>query len=100
MAAVVDWTGAHIGDCGLGLVTLGFALDHHGIERAVASSPVRQLVRERITTEVPPAALMAFTAHMALRQVDWAIRHHGPTQIEGWTEIAEDWLTWATPTTS
>lgn len=98
VAGVVDWTGAHVGDSGLDLITLGFAVDH-ATGGPAATSATRELVRERITSEVGPAALMAFTAHMALRQVDWAIRHHGPAQAGRWTDIAEDWLTWASRST-
>jgi len=56
---------------------------------------VRDIVRERITADVGVDALLAFTAHMALRQVDWAIRHHSPTATRRWVEVADDWLIWA-----
>jgi len=79
VTAVVDWTGAHAGNCGLDLVTLGFNLDQNP-----AAPRVREIVRERIAADVGIDALLAFTAHMALRQVDWAIRHHSPTATRRW----------------
>lgn len=87
VAGVVDWTGARAGDCGLDLVTLGFALDHDG-----SSAAARVEVLERIRAEVDPEARRAFAAHMALRQVDWAIRHHGPAAAESWLAVATRWL--------
>lgn len=87
VAGVVDWTGARAGDCGLDLVTLGFALDHDG-----APPAARAEVLERIRAEVDPEARRAFAAHMALRQVDWAIRHHGPAAAESWLAVATRWL--------
>lgn len=90
VTAVVDWTGAHAGNCRLDLVTLGFSLDHDA-----AAPRVREIVRERIAADVGVEALLAFTAHMALRQVDWAIRHHSPAASRRWIEVADDWLTWA-----
>lgn len=87
VAGVVDWTGAQAGNCGLDLVTLGFFLDFDA-----AAPAVRGLVRERIATEVDRAALLAFVAHMSLRQVDWAIRHYGPPETGRWIDIADDWF--------
>jgi len=87
IAGVVDWTGARAGDCGLDLVTLGFALDHDG-----APAAARSAVQERIAAEVGAAALRAFAAHMALRQVDWAVRHHGPADVERWLAVSTRWL--------
>lgn len=91
VAGVVDWTGAQAGDCGLDLVTLGFSLDHD-----VAAPAARVLVRDRIAADVDSHALLAFTAHLALRQVDWAIRHHGTAEADRWADIADDWFRWAT----
>jgi Ser/Thr protein kinase RdoA (MazF antagonist) len=90
VAGVIDWTGARAGDCGLDLVTLAFFLDAAG-----APARARAAVRERIGTDVRPAAALAFAAHLALRQVDWMVRHHGQPEVERWSEVAERWLTWA-----
>jgi hypothetical protein len=84
VAGVVDWTGARGGDAGLDLVVLAFFLDH-----ARAPVAVRALVEERLHEVVEPDGWLAFTAHLALRQVDWAIRHHGPDEVADWTSIAK-----------
>jgi aminoglycoside phosphotransferase (APT) family kinase protein len=83
VAGIVDWTGARGGDAGLDLVVLAFFLDH-----ARAPVAVRAVVEERMREVVEPDGWLAFTAHLALRQVDWAIRHHGPDQVADWTSIA------------
>lgn len=51
VAGVEDSTGAQAGDCGLDLVTLGFALDHDG-----ASPAARAEVLERVPAEADPLA--------------------------------------------
>ncbi|HEU4424687.1 MAG TPA: phosphotransferase [Pilimelia sp.] len=93
VAGVVDWTGATIGDCGLDLVTLGFACDFMPTE-----PPVVGLLRDHIRATVPPEQLVAFTAHMALRMVDWAIRHFPPRKLAHWIAIAQDWRSFALDT--
>jgi hypothetical protein len=84
VAGVVDWTGARGGDAGLDLVVLAFFLDH-----ARAPAAVRAQVEERLHDVVEPDGRLAFTAHLALRQVDWAVRHHGPDEVADWTRIAQ-----------
>jgi hypothetical protein len=84
VAGVVDWTGARGGDAGLDLVVLAFFLDH-----ARAPAAVRAQVEERLHDVVEPDGRLAFTAHLALRQVDWAVRHHGPDEVADWTSIAQ-----------
>jgi Phosphotransferase enzyme family len=91
VAAVIDWTGATVGDCGLDLVTLGFACDHLPGEPGVA-----ELIRAHILATVSPPRIAAFTAHMALRMVDWAIRHFNAQQTAGWVTIATEWKSFAT----
>ena len=83
VTGVVDWTGARGGDAGLDLVVLAFFLDH-----ARAPEAVRAHVEERLRAVVEPDARLAFTAHLALRQVDWVIRHYGPDEVADWTSIA------------
>jgi hypothetical protein len=90
VAAVVDWTGARVGDAGLDLVTLGFFLD-----RAAAPAECRTRVRRRGARQVQPDAALAFAAHLALRQVDWVIRHHDAREVAAWLAVATDWLDWA-----
>jgi hypothetical protein len=84
VAGVVDWTGARGGDAGMDLVVLAFFLDH-----ARAPVAVRAPVEERLREVVEPDGRLAFTAHLALRQVDWAVRHHGPDEVADWTSIAQ-----------
>jgi hypothetical protein len=38
---------------------------------------------------VPHDRLRAYQAHMALRLVDWAVRHHDASQVDGWLDVAE-----------
>lgn len=67
VAGVVDWTGAHAGNCGLDLVTLGFSLDHDA-----AATRVREIVRERIAADVGVDALL--TSPPTWRSVKWTGR--------------------------
>jgi hypothetical protein len=90
IAAVVDWTGAQVGDCGVDLVTLGFACDRVPGEPAVAG-----VIRDHIAATVEPERIVAFTAHMALRMVDWAIRHFTPEETARWIAIAGAWKDFA-----
>jgi hypothetical protein len=95
VAAVVDWTGAMVGDCGLDLVTLGFGCDSIPVAPGVPG-----LIRDHIRATVPPERLVAFTAHMTLRMVDWAIRHFPPPGPANWITIAQEWRTFALETTA
>ena len=83
VVGIVDWTGARGGDAGLDLVVLAFFLEH-----ARVPSDVQQLVERRLLGTVVPDARLAFTAHVALRQVDWAIRHYDAAAVRSWTTIA------------
>lgn len=90
VVGVIDWTGARVGNCGLDLVTLGFSVTGATSEQRTLTNTVRRVLDQRVDR----AATLAFTAHMALRQVDWAIRHHGDAAIDHWTYVALDWLSW------
>ena len=65
LTGIVDWEGACAGDHCFDLVAFAFDLDGHG-----------QQIWDRIEPLVEPRVLPAYVAHMALRQTDWAIRHH------------------------
>jgi aminoglycoside phosphotransferase (APT) family kinase protein len=65
LTGIVDWEGACAGDHCFDLVAFAFDLDGHG-----------QQIWDRIEPLVEPRRLPAYVAHMALRQTDWAIRHH------------------------
>ena len=83
ISGVIDWDGIGRGDRRFALVTLAFDLSW-----GVAADPAyAEIVEglgevERRVAEIEPARRRAYGAHMALRQVDWSIRHHGPAEIE------------------
>jgi hypothetical protein len=79
VTGVVDWDGAARGDGRLDLVTLRFDLTH----RAPALLPWYD---ELLVERVPEGRLRAYWAHMALRQVDWSIRHHTAADVDFWLE--------------
>lgn len=77
VTGVVDWDGAGRGDRLFDLVTLRFSVPRlDGYLREV----------------VPAGRLRAYWAHMSLRLVDWAIRHHGPSEVDYWLDVAESGL--------
>jgi Phosphotransferase enzyme family len=71
LVAVVDWEGCRPGDRAFDLVTFCFGMTH-----AVAASGVEERVWTSAMRLAGPQALAAYVAHMALRRVDWTIRHH------------------------
>lgn len=83
IAAVVDWEGAMAGDAAFDLVTLAF-----GLERAATAPAAREHAWRAASSAAAPAALRAFAAHMALRQVDWSIRHRDPADVAFWLDVS------------
>ena len=83
LTGVVDWDGAGRGDRRLDLVTLRF-----GLWPDKANSDVA-LRLDRVLDDVPPDVLGPAWAHMALRMLDWAIRHFPPDDVGGWFDLAE-----------
>jgi hypothetical protein len=83
LVAVIDWEGARSGDRVFDLVTLTT-----WIENARTDDGVEERIWSRITDLGQPQAVRAYVAHMALRQVDWTIRHH-PDEADHWIEVAE-----------
>jgi hypothetical protein len=71
ITAVVDWEGSTTGDGAFDLVTQAFYAD-------ALRGPLLDAARAR----TDPRALQLYAAHMALRQVDWSIRHHGPEAVQ------------------
>jgi hypothetical protein len=69
--AVVDWEGCRSGDRAFDLVTFCFGMTH-----ATGEPGVFERVWERAVEITTPDALAAYVAHMALRRLDWTIRHH------------------------
>jgi hypothetical protein len=44
-------------------------------------------MEQRIRADVPAGRLRAYWAHMSRRLVDWAIRHHGPGDVDRWVAV-------------
>jgi Phosphotransferase enzyme family len=73
---VVDWEGIRPGDRAFDLVTFCFGLSHGDGPDGVADSlwvRAEELTRREV--------LAAYVAHMALRRVDWTLRHHGADDL-------------------
>lgn len=84
ITGVVDWDGAGRGDRHLDLVTLRFEL-------ARRYPRLTGPVDERLAA-VDTERLRAYWAHMSLRLVDWAIRHHDAATVDEWLAVAEHGL--------
>ena len=82
LTGIFDWDGAGPGDRRFDLVTLRYGL-----------WPDRTDLIERVDAELDavftPDELRPYWATMALRQVDWAIRHYGPETIDRNATLAE-----------
>jgi hypothetical protein len=85
LCAVVDWEGCRVGDRAFDLVTFCFGMTH-----AVGDPAVFDAVWERAEEITTPPALCAYTAHMALRRIDWTIRHH-PEELDRVLTVVERW---------
>jgi len=86
---VIDWQDPCTGDCTFDLVTL--------LLYAWETPAARDLLWQHVRGQVGPGILGVYLAHMILRQVDWAIRHHGPPDTASWLRIAREALTqWRT----
>jgi hypothetical protein len=73
---VVDWEGIRPGDRAFDLVTFCFGMSH-----ALGPDGVMDPLWERANELASPDALVAYVAHMALRRVDWTLRHHGAHEM-------------------
>jgi Ser/Thr protein kinase RdoA (MazF antagonist) len=83
VSAIVDWEGCGTGDPAFDLVTLAF-----GLNAARTTADARDLPWPAAAGS-PPEALHAYAAHMALRQVDWSIRHRGRADVDRWLAFSE-----------
>ncbi len=83
LCAVIDWEGCRTGDAAFDLVTLWFGL-------SVARVPPegRRQIWDEVRRRTTPAVRRAYAAHMALRQVDWSIRHRPPEHVDHWLGVA------------
>jgi Ser/Thr protein kinase RdoA (MazF antagonist) len=81
VTGVVDWDGSCRGDRHFDLVTLRFDL-------ALRAPELTGWLDGMLRESVPAGLLRAYWAHMSLRLVDWAIRHHGPAEVDLWLSVA------------
>jgi Ser/Thr protein kinase RdoA (MazF antagonist) len=90
ITGVVDWDGVGRGDRRLDLVTLRFDMAVPGADQKERSArrAAAQWLDARLDDVLEPALLRAYWAHMSLRLVDWAIRHHGPDDVDRWLTVA------------
>ncbi len=86
LVAVVDWEGCRPGDRAFDLVTFCFGMSH-----AVAESGVAERVWQRAGDTTTSDALSAYVAHMALRRLDWTIRHH-PDELDRVMAVARRYV--------
>jgi hypothetical protein len=86
ITAIVDWDGAGRGDCLIDLVTLRFDM----AQRAPA---LTSWLDTQIAPAVPADRLRAYWAHMSVRLIDWAIRHHTSAEVDLWIATAEQGMT-------
>ncbi|HWD82596.1 MAG TPA: aminoglycoside phosphotransferase family protein [Kribbella sp.] len=87
VTGIVDWDGIGRGDRYFGLVTLRF--DAH------VRLPDADLTwfDELLDNLLEPAVLRLYWAHMALRMVDWSIRHHTPADTTLWLDFVAHRMT-------
>jgi hypothetical protein len=86
ISAVLDWDGAGRGDRLLDLVTLRFDL-------ALRAPELTDWFDDLLRQTVPADRLRAYWAHMSVRLIDWAIRHHTSAEVDLWIATAERAMT-------
>jgi len=87
VTAVIDWEGCRSGDSVFDLVTLAF-----GLSVAEVSASARDRVWDEVRRRTAPDARRAYAAHMALRHVDWSIRHRTPKDVDHWLQVSSEFL--------
>ena len=87
VVAVIDWEGCRSGDAAFDLVTLAF-----GLTVARVPATARDVVWAEARRRTTPEALRAYAAHMALRQVDWSIRHRTAADVDHWLDASNAFL--------
>ena len=83
ITGVVDWNGATNGDAAFDLVTLAFYTYDNAVRRELLAAAAAQ---------TGPDAVVLYTAHMALRSVDWTIRNHEEFEVQWFLGISTDLL--------
>ncbi len=84
ITGIIDWDGIARGDRRFMLVTLRFSAGPLGADPDTVAW-LDRLMDDRLDRRT----LRAYWAAMSLRQVDWAIRHFGPTEVERELTLAE-----------
>jgi tRNA A-37 threonylcarbamoyl transferase component Bud32 len=83
LSAVIDWEGCRPGDRAFDLVTFCFGFTHAlapaGLDLVVWQQALRLAHLDRLAT---------YVAHVALRRLDWTIRHHTHADVERVLELA------------
>jgi aminoglycoside phosphotransferase (APT) family kinase protein len=87
VGAVVDWEGCRSGDCAFDLVTLAV-----GLSVARVSKQARERTWQSVCDRTSRDVRRAYVAHMALRQVDWSIRHRTAKDVDHWLAVAGELL--------
>ncbi len=87
LSGVVDCEGYRSGDRVFDLVTLAF-----GLAVADCSAAAEERLWALVEDGCHPVAARAYVAHMALRQVDWSIRHRTGDDVEVWLARSEQIL--------
>jgi hypothetical protein len=82
VTGVVDWDGANRGDARHDLYALRFDL-------ARRSPALGHRLAAMLRPATPAELELAWWAHLSLRYVDWAIRHHTAADVASWLDVAE-----------
>jgi len=77
LSAVIDWEGCTPGDRAFDLVTFSFGFTH-----ARAALGAEERLWRRVEEMASVDRLAAYVAHMSLRRLDWAIRHHAARDVD------------------
>lgn len=86
ITGVIDWEGCRSGDRLFDLVTLAFCSPE------ARSGPDARAWLTDLSEVGQPGAVEAYVALLALRQIDWTIRHHTPADVERWRRWGEEAL--------
>jgi Phosphotransferase enzyme family len=84
VSAIVDWGGARGGDVALDLAVLAFDVSRRAPE-------LYSRVERRFLETTGEADVRRVWAHVALRMVDWSLRHN-PEQVDHWLAVAPKYL--------
>lgn len=87
VVAVIDWDGARTADAIFDLVTLAFC----SVTARCEAGAVERLWSDALRLR-PRPVVAAYAALLAVRQVDWAIRHRPDAEVAIWLGAAESAL--------